>query len=901
VSAGFADLGAQIDPAGAGTRYHFEYDTLPYAEGEGGHGVGVPVPDAMLGSGGPTGGDGVGIEMPLSGLTADTGYYYRVVAENECEPGKSCVAEDTPALAGKPEGFVTLAEPEQALPDHRGYELVTPVSRQGGSDMFAESETNGEYFNDADLKSVGAPSRSGEGFVLTSESAFGAFPFAFGGEYAFTRELTRNQWSFTSLAVPSLGTQLPVDGMIADPVDLSRVAFNDGIGSQVSEEGERLTSLIGPPGAPTICRGPVSLQAAVAAGCDIRLHQDPLVPVNYTTGTRFVGGSRDLRHVVLESSQRSLCAGAEHVTHGNELCEWAGGYESGEGGLRPALLLVNVGDDGKAISECGAALGNAFEPPGKGLTFRAVSGDGQRVLLTAPDPRGANAKGTEGCWNRPEEEKTGVPRNPPQLYASVREAEPLGEVVHDTVKVSAPAEGVGTPKEYPAAYVGASEDGSRVFFVSEAWLTADHPEAHDRELYECQLTTVTVEEKPRPKCALTRVSIPVSEAGEPEPKGGSGVDFVPAVSANGSAVYFSATGVLAEGAAHGGINVYRYDTGSDTTSYVATVNGADYNGQPTCINELAEVGTGPCTKANWYATPDGGYLLFSDSVPTDGYNSGPQTSCTEPLPFTEALGDGRCSELYRYDAAAAGNGEQPVVCVSCGPGNEDYEGNAEFTRSASYQAASGPVQAMSDDGSYVFFDTSEALVPQATNGTLDTYEWHEDALTREDTLSLIGSGTDAFPSYFLGSSPYSLPDGTKVEAGNVFLGTHAQLVPQDTNTVGNIYDARICEALSPCIVPPTGGTGQCEGGSCQGASVAPLFQTPVTLAAGASGNIQPEPPKSVKPATQIRAQKLAAALKVCRKDRVRLRRVACEALARRRYGPAKKAKAKKASNDRRSK
>lgn len=102
------------------------------------------------------------------------------------------------------------------------------------------------------------------------------------------------------------------------------------------------------------------------------------------------------------------------------------------------------------------------------------------------------------------------------------------------------------------------------------------------------------------------------------------------------------------------------------------------------------------------------------------------------------------------------------------------------------------------NGEYVFFDSQAALVPQATNDTLDTYEWHEDRQTGEDTISLIGSGTSPAPTFFLGYSPYYTPSGRKVEAGNVFIGTHAKLSPQDTNSVGNIYDARICEAESLC-------------------------------------------------------------------------------------------------------
>jgi hypothetical protein len=193
---------------------------------------------------------------------------------------------------------------------------------------------------------------------------------------------------------------------------------------------------------------------------------------------------------------------------------------------------------------------------------------------------------------------------------------------------------------------------------------------------------------------------------------------------------------------------------------------------------------------------------------------------------------------------------------------------------------------MSDDGSYVFFDSTEALVPQATNHTLDTYEWHEDPVSHERSLSLIGSGSDPAATYFLGYSPLYTGNGEKVEAGSVFIGTHAKLVPQDTNSVGDIYAARVCGVQTPCIQPPAGETAQCEGGSCQTAMAEPPVTTPGTLTAGASGNVPPlavaPPPK--KAAAQISAEQLAKALKLCRKMRSKKRRVGCEAQARKKYG-----------------
>ena len=130
-----------------------------------------------------------------------------------------------------------------------------------------------------------------------------------------------------------------------------------------------------------------------------------------------------------------------------------------------------------------------------------------------------------------------------------------------------------------------------------------------------------------------------------------------------------------------------------------------------------------CSLANWYATPNGQYLLFNTSA-----------------------------GLTRYNADAGEEHQPALICVSCSPEGQPASA-VEFARSAPFGPAKPPVRGMSDDGSYVFFDTPTPLVPQATNGSLDTYEWHENQGTHEQTLSLIGSGSDPAPTYFLGYSP----------------------------------------------------------------------------------------------------------------------------------------------------
>lgn len=83
--------------------------------------------------------------------------------------------------------------------------------------------------------------------------------------------------------------------------------------------------------------------------------------------------------------------------------------------------------------------------------------------------------------------------------------------------------------------------------------------------------------------------------------------------------------------------------------------------------------------------------------------------------------------------------------------------------------------------------------------------------------------------------------------GDVFFLTTAKLTSQDSDQAFDLYDAHECASESPCIAPPL-----------------------------------------------TRAQKLAKALRSCRKDRAKKKRVACEASARRKYGAVKRKKKSRA-------
>jgi hypothetical protein len=829
VSSRFAELHAQIDPLGADTSYRFEYLTSAAfaADSESFSGpdpaASVPVSDETIGAGGPSGSSIESVLQRVGGLSPGTEYRFRVVASNEIEEA-GIVVYGPQTSFGVAGAFTTLPAP---APDGRAYELVTPEDKEGGSDMFAEPDKEG-FVN---AHNDGIAAESGGGFFLETFSAFGGFPFAAEQGYVFHRELAKGGWTDTPLADPSLGVQEFV-GHVLDTYDLSSVAFGDLVGSSLSGTGARVENLIGAPGGPY-----AELHA------DTPIFRDKIE--EESADTRIVGGSRELASVVLESNGEPFagegegCPGARGVTHGDVLCEYAGGE----------FRLVNVkpGSVSDApVSACGAILGSIAQGPHPrlGSAYRAVSADGSRVFFSAPSPAGM--EGEEGCWNRDAEKEGAPPENAPQLYVRVRETEPPGEYV--TIKISAPEKrGV---VEYPTYYGGASEDGTDVFFVTKTELTKEAVELklHNQQLYECEIIG---EAEAEPRCRLTRVS--AGDSGEHDPY----VSEVYTVAAQGTAVYFNASDALAPGAPSTG-GVYRYDTQTGVTSYVASAAGwegtsrGDSGGCPS-VGEVA-----PCSITNWYTTPDGRYALFI----------------------------GPTGQLERYDGQAAEEGEPALVCVSCAAGG--VEAGGEFARSATIGPADGPVRGMSENGEYVFFDTSKALVAQATNDTLDTYEWHD------GVISLIGSGSNPSPTYFLGYSPYYYTNSegrqVKVEGGNVFIGTHAQLVPQDTDSLGDVYDARVCEPESPCIEPPHGETAQCEGGSCQSPPAAPMFQSPATLTLASSGNLTSEAPSTKTPtAAEVRAKDLAKALKACKRQRAK-RRAECEASARKKYGAAKKAK-----------
>jgi hypothetical protein len=765
VSSSFAEFSAVVDPVGLATSYYFEY--------VGGDGVVGVTPVVGVGSGDR----GVGVVWGVGGLLPGMGYRVRVVARNALG-----------VTVGSFVSFVTLSEVVPGLPDGRGYELLTPADKGDAEDLFGGS---GGVNDD-----LGYSSGDGDGFLLWTTAAFGSFPTSGEDLFGFRRSAVSG-WSASSVAVRGLGAQSVVSAVF-DPADFSVVGVDERYGSGLSLGAD----LVGPVGGPYTsvgsAGGSVATVGASSSGKDVVLEGPPDSLLLFCESA--------LQHAVKVQEEEEARKVREAVV---DLYELVSGREVGG---QPCVSVVNLkgsAGEGVLVGKCGASLGQGQSRSFAGASHGAVAegGDGStRVFFMAPDPTASGV----GCKDK------GVP---PELYMRVD-----GE---KTVEVSGPEPG-GTAG-YPAVYVGASEDGSKVFFLTRSELTKEAVALGTREPELYEYDSDAVEGK-----RLVRIS--GGKSGEVE----GDVRDVPAVSGDGSMVYFNAEGELTPGAVGG---LYRYDTDSGVTTYVAPIQEypAEKPGTGRWYKEevkLAEV-AGLDVEADWYTTRSGQFLVFSSGEDVTGYDSGGQT------------------ELYRYSAEGEGG---RIVCVSCNPNGVAPAAGSEFASEFARSAVSGdnpagrPPRAISEEssngpddgknnGSYVFFDTAESLVPQATNGKLDVYEWHEEpASPHKRTISLIGSGEGSANSFFLDSSE---------NGSNVFFGTHAQLVPQDTDSDGDLYDARICEPLNgnPCIAPEHEINVQCEGDACQNPLPAPVDSTPASLTFSGAGNVpvQAAPESKGKP------------------------------------------------------
>ena len=549
----------------------------------------------------------------------------------------------------------------------------------------------------------------------------------------------------------------------------------------------------------------------------------------------YAGASADYGRLLFEANDALTSDAVDGGPEENNL------YESVNG----RLSLVNVLPDGS--TEPNATFGAppllAPRPYITKLNLpdfsSVISGDGSRVFWSDLNP------GREA------------------LYVS----EGVGSGAERTVQVDASqAGGNGGGGRFWTA----SKDGSRVFFTDSdtARLTADTDPGSGQNLYMYEVPMGSL-----PTGHLTDLTTAADAEvegvlGEGESKTGEYV------------LYFTAKGVLAGNhnsngaiAVPGADNLYMLHEGSQPV-FVAALSPEDGNEvlkffapeerfgdwQPGLGHRTAEV------------TPDGGSLVFMSNDQSVGGHS-------------EMVNGVSLQEVYVYDA-----GDNSLVCASCA-----REGIVPSLNPAAGKGLGGflPVSSsatylprwMSDDGSRVFFDSSEPLVGLDTNSEVDVYEWERDGSgscgEAGGCVFLLSGGTSEASSFLIGGS---------ASGDDVFFVSRAELV-SGGNEAYNLFDARV-DGVQPVAAPACTGTG------CQGLpSPPPTFATPASATYSGVGNFPPPGPEPAKPATKpkaktpTRAQLLTKALKACHAKRRRAgAQHTCEAVARKRYAAGSQAK-----------
>jgi hypothetical protein len=586
-------------------------------------------------------------------------------------------------------------------------------------------------------------------------------------------------------------------------------------------------------------------------------------PGTTTYGNNYVvaGASPNLSTVYLAYAGTLLPEDAARAPYVEGGTETGGGFDESPWGFYEwsggALHEAGTLPDGK-LSPFGAvpaAMG--LEPAGlrndRQEVFQAgnldnwLSEDGSRAFFLSPDPLAS--KVTNGPREGDESSCEGNPApctsEAPELY--LREAQPNG--AHEVTLVSrsdlpghegepaphgpAPVENVddkGSNQEN-ASFVFGSPDGSHVFFASVDRLTQAAPEGEALKEYDYEVGSGSLTYLPGVQGSITTVS------------------------RDGSSFMF-----LNTGSSPADLEVWHGGPGGGSVMPVAEAPGP--------------IGGRPLEVRYSHVSADGSVFVFDTNSPlSGGFNNGGQNAHGQ-TPF----------EVYRYSAAT---GE--LVCVSCSPAGVEPSGDAYMSYDSATNDPQGEeirhanggssdpmttleTRGMSADGSRIFFDTPNALVPQDTNGIRDVYEWES------GKLYLISSGTSPEPSFYLDSSE---------SGGDVFFATTAGLVPGDTDEAYDVYDARIPrpgDNPPPVAVP-------CKGAVCQGPPSTPqLLSAPASETFSGIGNLSPAAPTEVAAQTKTRPltqkQKLAEALKACKKKPKR-RQARCLKRVARRYAMKK--------------
>ncbi len=719
-----------------------------------------------------------------------------------------------------------LAPPALALPEGRIYEMVSPVYKAGyGVNEIVAAAPNGE--------SLAFSAKGGFGGLLSGSGFF---------NNVYVARRGTSEWSTESVQ-PPFGSVSDFSSDLEYTLASAPVGPNAGAENFSATEQELLLHHNDTPEA--------SQNWQLDGG---------LVLTNIAEGPATgyeQGASANLCHVVMGAYEGPLLPAARGTN--GQIYDVAEGCE----GEPPSLRLVALKNNDPATvinQKCGAVelgIGTAFAGSGEAAEqedqFNAVAAGGEELFFTT----GLKSQGCVVGYRGGEGLQLFVRLDGVRTLEVSRPLSPACSEV--------PCEGAASRAN--AYFKGASEDGSRVFFTTtEPPIPGDTDESSN--LYLAIIGCPTGQ----PKCQAAEKVVTSLIQVSHDPTSGEAAEAqgVVRVAPDGSRVYFVARGVLsgapnAEGQApvEGADNLYVYESDPEHEGRFKTVFIADLCSGPalsgvvedvSCPRDLEEGGSDGARndiQAVWgsgdeaqTAGQDGEFLIFST--------------------YAQLLaGDtDNAKDIYRYDAETGS-----LERISVGEGGYDANGNCEDQLTAvadrleeiKCDATLPPLEhsndyvttqqematrAVSEDGSRIVFASAEPLSPDAANGYTNIYEWHE------GNVSLVSSGS----AEEVEGSGKSEGDGRHFAispAGrDIFFQTIEGLVPQDTDGLSDIYDAR----LEGGFPSPPAPREPCSGDACQGplTNPAPLL-VPGSVSQAAGENIP------VQAATKAKAKAKAKA------------------------------------------
>lgn len=781
-----ATLRARINPNTLPATYQFEYG-LEDCQANPGVCTKVPVAPKSIGSGH----EPVPVSQALSGLSPETTYFYRVVAENVGESGG---VEPGPVRTFTTQGSTFDLE----LIDGRVWEQVTPTEKFGGG------VNNGTLVQaSGDGSAISFPTR---GSIVENPNGSRALePSAVVARHSGTTWQIKDLVpTYTKATGAGLGPEYKV---FSSGLDRSILEPRDE--SPLSPEASERTPYLRVEGTPPVFRPIVTGKEGfanveppdTAFGGEINGAKNPVA---------LEGANADLTSVVV-SSLVPLLSDAPPEKPGSDVARAL--YHWNDGTLLPVSELPADEEGGKMV----------YGQVGSGLASvrHAVSDDGSRVFWNPAVPTGSKL----------------------DLDALYLREVPLGKTVRiDLPELDATGAGEAAP-----FFMGASADGSVVFFTDSQQLTID-ANLSGRDLYRCEVAADG-------SGCLDLKNLTASTSGG---EAARAQEIAAGISEDGETVYFVAMGALDAGPNDVGDtaqaevpNLYRWQDG-DGLEFIATLSEND---GPTW-GEAGDTAAGRMARSSAFSSPDGRYLTFMSEKNLAGDESDdPETG--EPI-----------EQIFLYDSST-----KRLQCVSCNSGggtnagrrivenvseggllfpdlNQLWDGRLvggtlpETTESEPVVGYSFyQPRALLDNGR-VFFNSAAPLVPADSNGTWDVYQFEPFGIgncgplsgsasisrSGEGCVALISSGTDSNSSVFVDAS----------ESGDdLFFMTFAPLSVLDTDNIVDVYDARVGGVAAIADQTPE----ECLGEACQPKGPPPTDSPPASSTFKGAGNVKPKPAK----------------------------------------------------------